>query len=129
MYLTPMDLNSSQEKQNYERLRSAYQRAWKNFSTAVDSWQSRYDDADDSSDQAIERIVQAELSYRDHRNKLADYMLSKAGKADDLHHLQFRVKLLAYYFWEQRGRRHGDAEADWYRAETLLNNEYHSAMQ
>ena len=31
------------------------------------------------------------------------------------------VAKTAYYFWEQRGRVHGSAEEDWFRAQMAVN--------
>ncbi|MGH9581494.1 MAG: DUF2934 domain-containing protein [Bryobacteraceae bacterium] len=34
---------------------------------------------------------------------------------------QFQLERMAYRFWQEGGRRDGDADADWYRAEAALS--------
>ena len=54
--------------------------------------------------------------------------LTEAGEASDAA-MQSRaptheeIARLAYWYWEQRGRRHGSAWEDWLRAESELKGE------
>lgn len=135
-----MDVTIRDERREYRRLRDAYQRAWNNFRTAMNARESCLLDGRPDADQASERVVAAELAYSEHRNRLADYLLSRAANEspsgtlhpDNLRHdseqLDLRVNLMAYQLWEQRGRRHGEAQADWYRAEALLRSHNRGAM-
>jgi hypothetical protein len=42
------------------------------------------------------------------------------GANGDAGSLRERVERLAYSYWEQRGRQHGSADEDWYRAEAEI---------
>lgn len=85
---------------------------------------------------AKNRVAHAERSYRDNRDRLAQHMIDKRPnglprlatdtgasqkREDEMPRMrQVRLERLAYQFWEDGGRRHGDADADWHRAEASL---------
>ncbi len=124
-----MDAPTPQSQLEFRRLNSAYQEAWKRLRAEVGVWQSLTSNGIDGTaiKDARNRVGRAEASYRESRNKVADYMIAKIapkGVVGDRNEMaragQFRVERLAYQFWEEAGRRHGNAESDWYRAENVV---------
>lgn len=82
-----MRFSTTQERAEFERLYSAYREAWQRLSLQVSYWQSLVSDgqADSAAVQrAQESVRQTEASYREHRDRLADYMLARASSTKDL---------------------------------------------
>jgi hypothetical protein len=122
------------------RLDRAYREAWKKLCTEIAALQSLESDAFDPAalECARKRVVQAENAYHEARDKLTRHMISKmpaglahlAGLASHAaaaanyekgsSRRRIDLEQLAYRLWEEGGRRHGNAHADWYRAEALI---------
>ena len=141
-----MSIITAEPSLELRRLDGAYRNAWKRFCAEVGAWQALLSDAvdDAATKEARDRVESAEALYREHRNKLTDCMLfnsasacsprafplsapstrqasaalKSGNEAFGLH--QIEVKRLANQFWEEGGRRSGNADADWYRAEALM---------
>jgi hypothetical protein len=74
-------------------------------------------------EEASRRLERAHLVYRERRDALAQFLLSRATKgapASLAHRAQ--VERLAYQLWEEAGRPSGRAEEHWYLAERLLHS-------
>lgn len=89
-------------------------------------------------DSARNRVREAETLYRSKRDQLAEYMFASArassnpvrpadgsgvrtGDAAGRQTRQVQLEELAYRFWQEGGRRDGNADGDWYRAEAVLH--------
>jgi hypothetical protein len=69
-----------QDRAEFQRLYTAYRQAWHCFVMEVDWWQSR--EAEDlAAREAPEPVEEAEVLYRQSRNRLADYLISKQSKS------------------------------------------------
>ncbi|MGH9620168.1 MAG: DUF2934 domain-containing protein, partial [Bryobacteraceae bacterium] len=119
-------------------LNRAYRQTWEEFCMEVAVLHSLPSDASNGAavEGAKNRVAHAERSYRDNRDRLAQHMLDKkpnglprlAGDAgtspsrkEEMRPTRHvRLERLAYQFWEDGGRRHGNAGADWHRAEASL---------
>lgn len=125
--LRVMDATTPQPQLEFRRLYSAYQDAWKRLRIEADLWQSLSSNGIDGAaiEEARNRVVRAEACYRENRNKVAEYMMAKSALAKPTAKGpvtgEIRVDRLAYRLWEEAGRRHGNAEADWYRAENMVH--------
>jgi hypothetical protein len=140
-----MDFAVPQPRLEFEQLQRAYQNAWRLFCAEVHAWQSLSLDAANvtAMEAAKDGVGRAERSYREQRNKLADYMIAKSASRrnaraespsgrienrtrvtdEDAHQAtarRSRVERLAYQLWEDGGKRGGRADADWYWAEGLV---------
>lgn len=128
-----MDATTGQSQLEFHRLYSAYQDAWKRLRVEVDRWQALTCNVVGSAaiEEARHRVACAEAAYRDSRNKVAECMLAKStkdltsdgGRRDGnglLRTGRFRVERVAYQLWEDAGWHDGNAEADWYRAENMV---------
>lgn len=120
------------------RLERAYRKTWKEFCIEVAVLHALQPDAANRAavESAKNRVAHAERSYRDNRDRLAQHMIDKrpnglprlAGatgapqkREEEMPRTrQVRLERLAYQFWEDGGRRHGDPDADWHRAEASL---------
>ena len=108
--------NSSQ----LEYLRAAYEDAFRNWSAEVNRMRSagRNSSPESSDTREIRRkLAETRKAYHDARESLAARLL--CAQSGDR---RAEVEQLAYQLWERSGRRSGDAEADWYRAEQLVNS-------
>ena len=65
---------------DFHRLYSAYQESWKQFRAEAAAWQSLLSEAADEAaiNEAQSRVELAQASYRDQRNKFADYLIAKS---------------------------------------------------
>ena len=95
--------NLSSAEAEFRRLREAYDRAFHQFSLALDNGGG---------------VADAEREYHERRDALAAFIMS----AEQRHPQKRDVAQLAYRLWEQAGRPPGTAESDWYRAEALLDS-------
>lgn len=137
--------NLELRRRELRRLDDDYRNAWKRFRAEVRAWQALMANGvyGTATEKARDRVESAETWYREQRNKLTDGMFLKFTNACALRMLpislllvrqtsvaqnvsaetfgrrQSQVKRLAYQFWEEGGRKNGNAEADWYRAEAL----------
>lgn len=115
-------------------LRKAYEEAFQEFSRQVRLLQSlmNHPTPDKSAMEEAGRLVeQARSAYRESRDALARFMLSRGGKGGAQETLSFRtgrgwdlrseVEGLAYRLWEEAGRPAGRAQEHWYRAERLIH--------
>ena len=75
-----MDPNSQDPQADFHRLHSAYQEAWKQLRAEVGVWQSLLSEAADQAaiQEAKNGAARAEASYREQRNKLADYLIANS---------------------------------------------------
>ena len=64
-----------QERAEFNTLNAAYRRAWRNFVTEVECWQSPNAEGI-AVQEAVAAVEQAEILYRKSRNELADYLIS-----------------------------------------------------
>ncbi len=128
-----MDGSTTQSQLEFRRLYSAYQDAWKRLRVEVGRWQTGVSNGIDgvAVEEARNRVARAEAAYRESRNKVAEYMMARSAgrlgsdaqprdRSDTVGGGQFRVERLAYQLWEDAGRRDGDSQADWYRAEKIV---------
>lgn len=101
-------------------LQEAYREAWKQFCAAVEALQSLSPDAASTAEieSARKRVRDAEALYRAKRDRLAEYLIGASRTPS--RPPRFQLEQLAYRLWDEGGRRDGNAEADWYRAEALL---------
>jgi hypothetical protein len=78
--LITVDPNSREPQADFHRLYYAYQEAWKQFRAEVGVWQSLLSEAADEAaiKEAKNRAARAEASYREQRNKLADYLIARS---------------------------------------------------
>lgn len=102
-------------------LHDAYREAWKQFCAAVEALQLLSPDATSAAEMesARKRVSDAEALYRSKRDQLAEYLIG-TSKTPPHPPYRFQLEQLAYRFWDEGGRRAGNADADWYRAEALL---------
>jgi hypothetical protein len=125
---------------DFRQLNGAYRETWKQFCAEVAVLESLISDAQNESvlEGVKKRVARAERSYRENRDRLAQYMIANASRGpvrkasqaetdrshehqDLLRTHRIRLESLAYQFWQDGGRRQGNADADWYRAEALLH--------
>jgi hypothetical protein len=102
----------------YERLRAAYNAAFRDWREQVNFQQCvlREPRPDTAAVQRAQRGVEQALSaYRECRDRLADYLLAGTRPANGA-----ELKRLAYRLWEESGRPAGNPEEHWYRAEAML---------
>lgn len=123
------------------QLDRTYRKTWEQFCIEVAVLHSLLTDprCEAIIEGARNRVADAERSYRDSRDRLAQHMIGNiasglarldglagdAGAPESNEEerpwtRQVRLERLAYQFWEDGGRRDGNADADWYRAEALL---------
>jgi hypothetical protein len=126
---------------SYKQLYSAYREAWMRFSAQVAQFEllSSHPHEKDALENARKRVECVELSYREHRNALATFLLSDINNKTEFgsslldtlsratnfadgrtSEFQFAVRLQAHRFWEEGGRQDGQAASDWSRAESYL---------
>jgi hypothetical protein len=128
-------------------LRGTYNETFQHFSLQVRLLQSLMSQPTTDGravEEAKRRVEQAHVAYRESRDLLAQFMLSRgeAGAAATSRHAQTqtavignrpqsggreldqesRVERLAYQLWEEADRPAGKAEEHWYRAERLIYN-------
>jgi hypothetical protein len=75
-----VDPNSREPEADFHRLYNAYQEAWNQFRVEVGNWQSLVSQAADEAaiKEANDSVARAEASYREQRNKLADYLIANS---------------------------------------------------
>jgi hypothetical protein len=75
-----VDPNNREPQADFRRLYSAYQEAWSQFRAEVGVWQSLLSEAADEAGikEANNRVALAQTSYREQRNKLADFLIAKS---------------------------------------------------
>jgi len=128
-------------------LRKAYEDAFHRYAQLV-RWLNSLTVQPGAQSAAIEEarraVEQAQSAYREKRDALAHFVLSRELKEGDRHwrafralqewdrhrpesgddrDLRFQVERLAYSLWEQAGRPLGNPEEHWYRAERLIRNQ------
>ena len=114
-----MSEGTKRKSSQLESLRAAYEDAFRSWSEEVNRMRSAEGDSLPESPATSEmrrKVAETRKAYHDARESLAARLL---GPQSDERRPD--VERLAYQLWERSGRRHGDAEADWYRAEQLLN--------
>jgi hypothetical protein len=82
-----MRLSSIHERAEYKGLYVAYKEAWQRFSSNVSYWQSLESATPEDCvavEQARNAAHQTEASYRETRNRLAEYMLAHTSSAKEL---------------------------------------------
>ena len=92
---------NSDGNSEYERLREAYDRAFRQLSTALATKAG---------------VTAAEQEYHERRDALSKFIMSTTRG----HVHESSVQRLAYILWEKAGRPPGTAEFDWHNAEALL---------
>jgi hypothetical protein len=92
-----------EDKEQYRRLRAAYDEAFAKWMSEVQS----------HPDSAL--VEEAKQAYRRSRDQLVEFLLDKPGPDQ-----RCEVKSLAYRIWDHSGRPTGTSEADWYKAEQLV---------
>lgn len=117
----------------FEALRSAYNSAFRQFSLSVGQLRSLLSlPAPDIAavEEAKLRVEQARTAYRESRDLLVQFMLSRDVTAADRGvDWKSQVESLAHQIWEESGRPAGKAEEHWYRAESLLRNTPEARLQ
>ena len=128
-------------------LRKAYEDAFRGFSLQVHLLQSLMSQPPTDGKaipEAKRRVEQAHIAYRESRDLLAQFMLSrgeasagaairraepqtavsgnKPNSAGTEMNQESRVERLAYQLWEEAGRPWGQTEEHWYRAERLIHS-------
>ena len=75
-----MDPSTREPQADFYRLYSAYQESWKQFRAEVGVWQSLLSEAADEAaiKEAKDRVARAESSYREQRNRFADYLIARS---------------------------------------------------
>ncbi|MGH9618358.1 MAG: hypothetical protein ACRD45_01430 [Bryobacteraceae bacterium] len=116
-----MSATSITPQLGFRQLHSAYRQAWKQFCAEVEVLQSLSLDKASTAEleSARKRVSDAETLYRNKRNELAGYLIASSGRGRE-EARRFQLERLARRFWDEGGRRDGNAERDWYRAEALL---------
>jgi len=146
-----MGTGTAQGLSRFGALRQAYDDVFQQFSLQVRLLQSLTSHSTpdrEAVEEARRRVEQAHFAYRESRDLLADFMLSRhaairreegqqvvpghpPAHAETRHEPQgsegdldqrFRVECLAYHLWEEAARPLGKAEEHWYRAERLIHN-------
>lgn len=123
----------------FRQLYGAYKEGWNRFRLEVEMLQSLSPEASGAAaiEAATNRVKEAEAQYRATRDALAEHLLAPAGAPPNAARRaggsgvpgdtagrqtrQIQLEKLAYRFWQEGGRRDGNAEGDWYRAEALLS--------
>jgi hypothetical protein len=126
----------------YRSLYSAYKEAWTRFSTQVAKCELLSSDSDgkDTLENTLKDLEHLECLYLQHRNALAAFLLSNIARKthlaslvlDDLNaardsaglpaESQLAVQAQAHRFWEEGGRRDGQAASDWSRAQNYVRD-------
>jgi hypothetical protein len=119
----------------FTELDQAYRLAFRDWNSQLHNFQtvSEHPIDDAETRKARELAAAAESAYREKRDRLAGFILTGTrlsrifGPYDPtvshqtLTPDQYRdVEVLAYRYWEEAGRPHGTAEADWLRAEKVV---------
>jgi len=140
-----MGTRAPHEQARHSALRDAFRDAFQQFSSQVRLLQSLLSDPAserEAIEEARRRVAQAQRSYRESRNLLAQFMLSggEASAAAVIRHApahtaasdnkpprdgrgfnqRSQVERLAYQLWEEAGRPSGRADEHWYLAERLV---------
>ncbi len=123
---------TAQEQTRFRQLLAAYNVAFGEWSVQARLLQAiRSSSAPDSAalQQARADAENAQIAYRGSRDLLADFLLARHtasaalqgrdAKASAMDH-RSRVERMAYSLWKGAGCPKGSAEADWYRAEQLI---------
>lgn len=105
----------------FRRLHGAYREAWERFCAEMETLQSLSPDTVTVTEleSARKRMTDAESVYRTKRDELAEYLMAASGAPHEAPP-RFELERLAYRFWNEGGRRDGNADEDWYRAEAVL---------